>query len=189
MLAEARSRLASLGERVSFVCADLSALAVEARADVVFSTATFHWILDHDRLFATLAGCLKEGGRLHAQCGGAGNLARFVVHLERAQQDPRYAGALAGFRQTWTFATPAETEGRLRRAGFHDVACDLETAPTTFADAATFADFLRVVVARAHLAALPEPLRAPFLDAVVSSALAEGPPSLDYVRLNLRARR
>ena len=43
--------------------------------DLVFSTATFHWIGDHDRLFRQLRAALKPGGRLVAQCGGQGNVA------------------------------------------------------------------------------------------------------------------
>jgi trans-aconitate 2-methyltransferase len=38
--------------------------------DLIFSTATFHWIKDHDGLFRRLAQALKPQGRLVAQCGG-----------------------------------------------------------------------------------------------------------------------
>ena len=38
--------------------------------DLIFSTATFHWIKDHDGLFRWLAQALKPQGRLVAQCGG-----------------------------------------------------------------------------------------------------------------------
>jgi trans-aconitate 2-methyltransferase len=189
MIDEARARLAALGDRVRFVCADLTLFEAPRPADVVFSTATFHWILDHPKLFANLHRALRGGGRLHAQCGGAGNLARFLVHVDAAAGDPRFAAVLVDFTQTWNFATAEQTAERLRGAGFADVTCDLEDAPTPFADRSTFAEFLRVVVLRSHLAALPEGLRDAFVEAVVARALAEGPPALDYVRLNLRATR
>src|SRR5687768_902627 len=46
--------------------ADLLSLALEEPVDAVLSTATFHWILDHERLFARLHAVLRPGSRLVA---------------------------------------------------------------------------------------------------------------------------
>ena len=46
--------------------------------DAVFSNATFHWIRDHDRLFATLFAASAARGRVEAQCGGQGNVDELV---------------------------------------------------------------------------------------------------------------
>ncbi|MGH9207325.1 MAG: class I SAM-dependent methyltransferase, partial [Acidimicrobiales bacterium] len=78
MLDEARLRLDTSGGRLTFVQADLldlrpSSLRGDYPVDAVFSTATFHWITDHDRLFSNLASVLKTGGQLVAQCGAEGN--------------------------------------------------------------------------------------------------------------------
>jgi hypothetical protein len=53
---------------VSFVDADLldlhpDMLGADAPVDAVFSTATFHWVTDHDRLSANLAVVLRPGGQ------------------------------------------------------------------------------------------------------------------------------
>src|SRR3954451_14639600 len=56
--------------------------------DVVFSTATFHWIADHDALFASLRKALRPGGRLIAQCGGAANIASVHAAARQAGDDP-----------------------------------------------------------------------------------------------------
>src|SRR5579863_5919184 len=74
MLDEARTRLAAAGN-VTFVHADLLELTPAdldgaAPVDAVFSTATFHWVPDHPRLFSNLAAILRPGGWLVAQCGG-----------------------------------------------------------------------------------------------------------------------
>ena len=71
MLDQARRRLRSWGPRVRFVRCDLLALDPQVLGDdhpvdAVFSTATFHWIGDHDRLFANLASVLVPGGQLVA---------------------------------------------------------------------------------------------------------------------------
>jgi trans-aconitate 2-methyltransferase len=79
MIDQARQRLDRFGERVSFVVADLGRpLPIDGPVDAILSTATFHWVPDHDALFRNLAAVLRPGGRLVAQCGGAGNLARVM---------------------------------------------------------------------------------------------------------------
>src|SRR3954471_24568760 len=60
---------AALPAAVDVRQADLLDLALERPVDAVLSTATFHWIADHDRLFAALHAALRPGGRLVAQCG------------------------------------------------------------------------------------------------------------------------
>src|SRR2546430_14591118 len=79
MIDRARERL---GTRAELRVGDLLELELEAPVDVVFSSATFHWIADHDRLFGRLFAALKPGGRLLAQCGGAGNIATGVCALD-----------------------------------------------------------------------------------------------------------
>ncbi len=64
MVAAARERLAGAGSRVEVRRGDLLALELDPPADAIFSTATFHWITDHDRLFARLHAALVPGGRL-----------------------------------------------------------------------------------------------------------------------------
>ena len=189
MIAEARARLAELGERVSFVCADLATFVVEEPVHAVFSTATFHWVMDHDRLFASVRACLRPGGQLVAQCGGAGNLRVFHAHAERVYREAPFWSWFDGFMPGWNFQGPDATAERLRFSGFSEVACALENAPTPFADEATFRGFLRTVVLRIHLARLPdEERREAFLDAVIASVAKDGPLALDYVRLNISAR-
>lgn len=191
MLDEARAHLAPFGDRVEYVQADLGALALREVADVVFSTATFHWVLDHDRLFEGLFAALRPGGRLCAQCGGGANLHRLHERAARLMTAPEYAPHFAGWTEPWNFAGEATTTARLRQAGFSDVRVWLEEAPTPFPDAAAFSEFLRSVVLRPHLARLPdEALRARYLETLVQQAAGDQPPyMLDYWRLNLEARK
>src|SRR6478609_5929143 len=88
MIAEARERL---GDRASYMVSDLSELEVEEPVDLVFSTATFHWILDHDRLFQRLRAALLPGGRLVAQCGGEGNVAEHARAIATVAARPEFA--------------------------------------------------------------------------------------------------
>ena len=77
MIEQARVRLAE--DRVEFLVHDLLDPIPLPPVDAILSTATFHWVRDHDRLFANLAGVLRHGGQLAAQCGGAGNTERLAT--------------------------------------------------------------------------------------------------------------
>src|SRR6266566_3172915 len=67
MLKAASERLsgthASGDGRLELRLADLLELALPEPVDAIFSTATFHWIADHERLFARLRALLRPGGR------------------------------------------------------------------------------------------------------------------------------
>jgi trans-aconitate 2-methyltransferase len=195
MLAQARARLADIGANVRFVQADLLDLgpavldgssAVPAgpttvaeepgKVDAILSTATFHWVTDHDRLFANLRSVLRTGGQLVAQCGGRGNIAN-VIDAVRTLGVER-----AG---TWLYAGPEETASRLERAGFGEVStwCNPETA--SFPAGTGLVEFLEAVCLREHLATMAPDLRRPFAERVATAMPA---PVIEYVRLNMVAR-
>jgi trans-aconitate 2-methyltransferase len=178
MIEAARDRLAPYEDRVEFVVADLGRpLPIDEPVDAVLSTATFHWVPDHDALFANLAAVTRPGARLVAQCGGAGNIAT----IQRA---------LAGVGDGWLgpahFETVLATTRRLSAAGFVDVECWLQDEPTRFEPGEPFETYLRTVVLGAHLERLPAAQHQAFVRAVVD-LLDE--PVIDYVRLNIDARR
>ena len=180
MVAKARERL---GDRAEYLVGDLAELRVGEPVDLVFSTATFHWLADHDRLFARLRAALRPGGRLVAQCGGEGNVAEHAEAIARAAARPEFAPHYAELGALWNFAGPDETEARLRAAGFEDVRCWLQPKPIAPADPLAF---VSTVTLGPHLARLPEAQRRSFAEAVLNES-AE-PFRLDYVRLNIEAR-
>ena len=180
MIAAARKRL---GSGADLRVADLVELDLGGEtADVVFSTATFHWIADHDALFASLRGVLRPGGRLVAQCGGAGNIASIHAAARQAADDPPFRPHFEGWRGPWNFATPEDTERRLHAAGFAEARCWLAERPVQPDDPR---EYLRTINLGAHLERLPADLQYPFVDAVLAR-LGERP-TLDYVRLNIDA--
>ncbi len=180
MIDEARKRL---GDGVSYEVADLAELEVEKPVDLIFSTATFHWILDHDRLFTHLRAALRPGGRLVAQCGGEGNVAEHARAIATVAARPEFAAHLSGMTGIWNFASPEETEARLRNAGFTEARCWLEPKPVQPEHPL---EFTSTVTLGPLLAQLPEQQRRPFAEAVLEES--EKPLVLDYVRLNIEAR-
>jgi len=175
---------AALGERVTVLCQDLVALELPETVDAVFSNATFHWIADHDALFAALARVLRPGGRLVAQCGGRGNIDTFRRTADEVAQEEPFAAYFADWEGPWNYATAEESEARLRSAGFRDVSCWLEPRPVTPADPGAF---IRTVCLVRHLDPLPEDLRDPFVERVLERS--GDPLVLEYVRLNMTASR
>jgi trans-aconitate 2-methyltransferase len=174
----------TLGDRAEVREVDLARLDLHEEADLVFSTAVFHWIPDHENLFRRLHIALRPGGRLVAQCGGHGNVASLVEVIVEVGAQPRYAEHFAGMQSGLNFATPEETESRLRAAGFEDVRCWLQRKDTRPAEPIAF---LQTVTLGPQLERLPEDLKQPFV-ADVAAGMGE-PLVLDYVRLNIEAAR
>ena len=175
---------AALAESATVFQSDLQELTVPKPVDAVFSNAVFHWVPDHDGLFQRLFAALKPGGRLVAQCGGAGNVERFhAVAREVASEEP-YAEHLGGWQGPWNFATAEATHDRLTAAGFTEVTTWLEPSPVHPPEPL---EYLRTVCLGHHLAALPKPLRQPYAAEVAKRCGT--PLELDYVRLNIDARR
>jgi trans-aconitate 2-methyltransferase len=181
MVAEARRRLPP---EVDVREADLLALEVDPPVDAIVSTATFHWVADHDRLFARLHDALVPGGRLVAQCGGAGNVTAVKqAGFEVARREP-FAAHLGNWPGDWYYATPAETEVRLRRHGFTDVWC---WSTRVDVDVDDVAGYLGAICLGSFLERIPEDLHEPFVDSAVE--LLGEPLTIHYVRLNILARR
>lgn len=179
-----------LGRSVPLVLADGAHLPFSGAFDAVFSSATFHWIRDHDLLFAGIYDALRPGGRIVAQCGGGPNLARLLDRAHALMDAPPFASHFAGWFDPWTFAGVEDTRRRLERAGFESIEVWLEEAPTTMPDAAAFTDFISCVCVRHHVDTLPPEMRPPFVAALTEQAAADDPPfTLDYWRLNIGAGR
>src|SRR4051794_38120204 len=163
-----------LGDRARVWRQDVLELELDEPVDAILSTATFHWVPDHDRLWRRLAGALAPGGALEVQCGGEGNIARVREAIEAAARDT--APELVGW-SPWCFAGPGETEARLQAAGFTGIRCWLEERPTEPEDPDAF---VRTSILPGHLARLPAERREQFAAAVVAGV--RPPPG--YVRLN-----
>jgi len=180
MVDEAHRRLGRFGAQVDFLVADLGqpfTLPGGVLADAILSTATFHWVPDHDALFRNLAGVVRPGGRLVAQCGGAGNIASIRAILATIGD---------GWLGEAHYETPEATADRLAAAGFTAIETWLQPEPTRFEAGEPLETFLRTVILGGHVARLAEADRDAFVHEVATQ-LAE--PVVDYVRLNIIATR
>jgi trans-aconitate 2-methyltransferase len=179
MVAHARE---TLGERATVLQQDLLELTVPEPVDAVFSNAVFHWVPDHPRLFERLHSALKPGGQLEAQYGGHRNVEKFHEAAEEVASEEPYATYLKSWTGPWNFTTDAQAEQWLADAGFVGVRTWLEEWPMMPSEPR---EYIRTVCLGHHLQRLPPELRAPYVDAVASRM----PREIDYVRLNISARR
>ncbi|MGO9487928.1 MAG: class I SAM-dependent methyltransferase [Solirubrobacteraceae bacterium] len=187
MIEAATARLSHAGNpdagRVELRRCDLLDLELERQLDAIISTATFHWIADHDRLFARMRAALRAGGQFVAQCGGEGNIDTLRGQARTVLARAPYAEHFEGWRSPWNYAGAEQTEQRLRRAGFAEARCWLTPAPS---EPEQPREFLRTIVLGPHVQQLPAELREPFMDEVLE--LLGEPVVIDYVRLNIQAR-
>jgi trans-aconitate 2-methyltransferase len=192
MLHTARLELAPrFAGQVWFVVADLQRLPFAQVADGIFSTAAFHWIKDHERLFRSLHGALRRGGWLEAQCGGGPNLAVLLRRAEALIGAPPLAQFFVGWQSPWEYASPETTAERLRRAGFTEISTGLEPAPALLSGAEVYREYLGHVIFHRHLERIADPeLRRWFLDQLTQQSSGDNPSFLlDYWRLNMSARK
>jgi trans-aconitate 2-methyltransferase len=182
MIEKARETLDT--ERTELFVANLLDLRLDRPVDAIFSNATFHWISDHDRLFARLFDALRPGGVIEAQCGGRGNVEELKNALISIQGDERFAPYLRTMEQNWNFAGVADTQTRLERAGFDIGEVWLEERTVVPPDPGAY---IAASGLAGHLERLPDELRQEFVDTLIGSL--PRPITLQYVRLNISARR
>ena len=181
MVAQARE---ALGDRAKVVQVELTELVLDEPVDASSPTPSSTGSATTTRCSRDWHAALRPGGRLSAQCGGAGNVERFHGLAREVAEEAPFAAHLGGWTGPWNFAGAEETAARLERAGFTDVRTWLEPAPVVPEHTA---EYLRTVCLGHHLERLPEQLRAPYVDAVAERC--GQPAELDYVRLNIVAAR
>ena len=150
----------------------------------IFSNATFHWILDHERLFGRLAAALRPGGALEAQCGGEGNVAEWPTRSRRARATSASPPTCGACRLRPTSPRSATPRRGSRAPASRSSGCGWRTR---WSPPAEPREFVRSVGLAKQLDRLPGELHDEFVDAILGSM--PRPLTLRYVRLNISARK
>lgn len=175
MIEQARG---TLGDRAELHVADLTKpLPLDEPVDAVMSIAAFHWIEDHDVLFANLAAVMRPGARLTSDCGGQGQLEVMTDALVEVTGEGKFGTAFKGVE---------ETRASLEAAGFEVEDVRLRPDPLVVEDPDLLERYLATVNLSSYLAELPEDEHEPFVRSV---RLAMKEPVIDYVRLEIDATR
>jgi trans-aconitate 2-methyltransferase len=192
MLEQAARTLRRFERRLRLVRGDLVSARPGKNFQLIFSNATFHWVLDHPRLFQNLHDWLAPGGCLVAQCGGEGNLRRSEVLTSVLSKKVEFRKYFEGYSRPVNYASPADTERHLADAGLQEIQAWTHAAPTPFPSRPAFKDFISNVILLPNLSRLPEAaLKEAYLEAFLD-VYERGygrAYMLDYVRLNILAKK
>ncbi|MGH9407271.1 MAG: class I SAM-dependent methyltransferase [Terriglobia bacterium] len=187
MIAEAKTNYPGL----KFEVADARSFHAERPFDAVFSNAALHWILEPELVAECVRNALKPGGRLLAEFGGRGNMAKFIESFAQAldtlgctpEKDPN----------PWYFPSVGEYATLLEEHGFEVTLAMLFDRPTRLDDGE---DGLRnwiTMFGEAFLAGVPRQQRDAFIREVERQLrprlFREGAWYADYRRLRIAARR
>ena len=171
MLDQCRSRFGQ-DSRVRILEGDLDkALPVEPESvDAIMSVAALHWLAVHDNVWQHFFNALKPGGRIATDCGGFGNLEKTLALVPQIDTEIKFPD--------WYYANVADTEALLKQAGFVDIEVSLRPHPTPLPKKETLATYLRTLVFREWND-----------DQIAKMSELITDNSLDYVRLEVRARK
>lgn len=197
MVKKAKENLHDI-ENVNVIHSDILTLdssIIPIKFDVIFSNAVLHWIHDHYRVFQNFHFMLDknsdEDGRLIIQCGGYGNLESTISVFDQVKDLPIFKSYFFGWKSSWNFAKPDNTEYILRELGYKNIRAYLFNAPVTFKDKEKYLTYLKSVVLGPYLKQLPSGrLKDDFLMEIGILIEKKYPKlmwKLDYVRLNIMA--
>jgi trans-aconitate methyltransferase len=183
MIGQARQNYPNL----AFVLEDAAQMRYQAEFDAVFSNAALHWMLDAEAVAQAIGRALKPGGRLVAELGGKGNIARIEAALECAL--PPYLEGRPRVKKTY-FPSIAEYAAVLEKAGLETRMAQLFDRPTPLEGEEGMANWLEQFSwynFRPIPAAVREKALSETVEALRPVLYRDGGWSVDYRRLRLVA--
>ena len=172
MIAQARlnypkARYANL----DFALADLTAFTAPEPFDAVFSNAVLHWVRPPEEAARRLAAALRPGGRLVAEFGGHGNVARIQA-------------ALGEHRFPWFYPSIAQYSAMLESVGLEPSEAMLFDRPTPVEGEGGLDDWLQM-----YIPGLDAAVRKSAVERLRPEMYSNGVWTLDYRRLRIQARK
>jgi trans-aconitate methyltransferase len=174
---------------IEFVVADAADFSFDEPFDAVFSNAALHWIHPPEQAVICMSRALRAGGRLVAEFGGKGNVAKITDALRQAIGELVQVEAAHGnyFPSVGEYATLLERHGlEVGSAWLFDRLTKLEEGE------GGLADWVRMFRGK-MMAAVPDELKPAVIEKVKGQLRAElfidGSWHVDYRRLRVVARK
>ncbi len=146
---------------------DIDNLDYENQFDLVFSSATLHWIKDHRRLLRNVHRALRADGRIRFNFAGDGNCSHFISVVREAMKLGEFRSFFAEFEWPWYMPSVREYEVLAGSSGLRDFHVWGENADRFFPDAETMVRWIDQPSLVPFIAAVPDPAKASFRDFVV----------------------
>jgi len=103
---------------LTFQLMDAKEINFISEFDVVFSTATLHWVIDHLPVIKGIKRSLKPGGRILLQMAGKGNAAKILKDSETIVHSKKWQRYFTDFTFPWAFYGVDEYKVWLKDIGF-----------------------------------------------------------------------
>lgn len=177
------------GDGVRFELGDIATWEDEARFDVVFSNAALHWLTDHDRVFARLAGMLELGGQIAVQMPANFDHASHTIARDVAREEP-FRAALDGYAGVTSVQPPEYYSDLLEELGFEPQHVRLQVYGHRLDSAEGVLEWVSGTMLTDYQRRLDEALFARFRERyreLVVAALGPGPVFFTFKRLLMRA--
>jgi trans-aconitate 2-methyltransferase len=191
MLALARQKAAL---NLHFLLHDINALDWSEEFDVIFSSATIHWIVDHERLLRNISRSLRPGGLARLSFAGEGNCAQLIAVVREAVSSTAFCKYFQGFRWPWFMPAVADYQALAERSGFGEVQVWGENADHWFANAESMIQWIDQPSLVPFLARVADQDKAAFRQFVITRMLertqaADGRCFETFRRIHVRARK
>jgi trans-aconitate 2-methyltransferase len=108
------------GPNLRFVRMDILDAAYRDAFDVVFSSATLHWVKDHRRLLDVLYGAVRPGGVIRLSFAGDGNCSNLIAVLRELMAESEYRAAFDNFAWAWFMPSVEQYEQLVAEVPFAD---------------------------------------------------------------------
>ncbi|HPC46737.1 MAG TPA: methyltransferase domain-containing protein [Deltaproteobacteria bacterium] len=126
-----------------FMRMDASHIRLPRVFDAAFSNACLHWLRDHEAVLEGLHSCLKPGGRLLFQMGGAGNARDMLAAMDEVTRRNHWKAFFRGFVPPYHFYGPTEYGRWLEKTSFRPVRTELIDKDMVHDTMASLAAWLR----------------------------------------------
>ena len=119
---------------LEFLLLDINAIDFAEEFGLIFSNATLHWILDHERLLENCHRALCPGGAIRFNFAGEGNCSNFYAVVREALEREDYKEYFVDFSWPW-YMPSVDTYRRLvEQTRFRDIKVWPEIADRYFPD-------------------------------------------------------
>ena len=147
---------------LSFRQMDACNLTLAGPFDLVFSSATLHWIQDRRAVLLEVGRVLARDGRMVITAGGTGNAGDFVIAIDEVTRRPEWQGYFSDFNAPYFFSAAGEFSSWVKEAGLTPIRIELVEKDMVHDTPALFEAWVRTTW-MPYTHRIPEELRGAFV--------------------------
>jgi trans-aconitate methyltransferase len=159
---------------LEFKLMDMHDLQFEKEFDIVFSTATLHWVTDHLLVLRQIKKCLRPSGRMILQMGGKGNQVVLLQALDAVINQGRWQRYFKGFEFQYGYYSVEDYRGWLKTAGLIEKRVDLSEKDNVQNGEVGLCNWIRLAFSP-YVQLIPEDMQVDFIKEIAVEYLRTSP--------------